>query len=66
MLGFKSNKVQAVSSVSLTGRSADPRRKSRGSQSGSLHGFELLEVRKSSTHKSLLWLFLPVCLSFCT
>lgn len=66
MLGFKSNKVQGVSSVSLAGRSADPRRQSRGSQSGSLHGFELLEVRKSSTHKSLLWLFLLVCLSFCT
>lgn len=67
MLGFKSNKVQGVSSVSLAGRSADPRRHSRGSQSGSLHGFELLEVCKlSSTHKSLLWLFLLVCLSFCT
>lgn len=66
MLGFKSNKVHGVSSVSLAGRSADPRRHSRGSQSGSLHGFELLEVRKSSTLKSLLWLFLLVCLSFCT
>ncbi|XP_074622988.1 transient receptor potential cation channel subfamily M member-like 2 isoform X1 [Acropora palmata] len=48
MLGFKSNKVQGVSSVSLTGRSADPPRHSRGSQSGSLHGFELLEKNKKS------------------
>ena len=44
MLGFKSNKVQTVSSVNLPGRSADTRRHSRGSQSGSLHGFEQLEV----------------------
>lgn len=49
MLGVKSSKVHAVSSVSLAGRSADRHRHSRGSQSGSLHGFELLEVRESST-----------------
>lgn len=48
MLGFKSNKVQTVSSVNLPGRSADTRRHSRGSQSGSLHGFEQLEKNKKS------------------
>ena len=52
MLGLKPNKVQSISSVSLAGLPTDTliqqgsgkRRNSKGSLSGSLHGFEQLEV----------------------
>ena len=56
MLGLKPNKVQAISSVSLAGLPTDtafrqgssrPRRSSKGSLSGSLHGFEQIEVCSS-------------------
>ena len=56
MLGLKPNKVQAISSVSLAGLPTDtafrqgssrPRRSSKGSLSGSLHGFEQIEVWSS-------------------
>jgi len=58
MLGLKPNKVQAVSTVSLAGlptdtlirdRQGSARRHSKGSLSGSLHGFEQLEVFKCFT-----------------
>ena len=49
MLGLKPNKVQSISSVSLAGLPTDAligsnRRTSKGSLSGSLAGFEQLEV----------------------
>lgn len=56
-MGLKPNKVQAISSVSLAGLPTDtafrqgssrPRRSSKGSLSGSLHGFEQIEKSKKS------------------
>lgn len=49
MLGLKPNKVQSISSVSLAGLPTEAligssRRTSKGSLSGSLAGFEQLEV----------------------
>lgn len=50
MLGLKPNKVQSISSVSLAGLPTDAligsnRRQSKSSLSGSLAGFEKIEVQ---------------------
>jgi len=59
MLGLKPNKVQSISSVSLAGLPTDAligsnRRTSKGSLSGSLAGFEQLEVPSSFLFEVLI------------